>query len=110
MTIELKHSNRNKQKKNTQLISQNKYFKTSLIYSNVAPSKNFFGFEQIEADNLVFDATLIFEEINKELEEYLLEKSIKTDLTASVFDFLEGLSDRVQEEFDQLLKGDTDKK
>ena len=58
----------------------------------------------------MFDATLIFEEINKELEEYLLEKSIKTDLTASVFDFLEGLSDRVQEEFDQLLKGDTDKK
>ena len=29
----------------TKLISQNKYFKISLIYSNMASSKNLFGFE-----------------------------------------------------------------
>ena len=54
--------------------------------------------------------TLIFEEINKELEEYLLEKSYDTDLTDGVFDFLESLSAKVQEEFDELLEGDSDKK
>ena len=54
--------------------------------------------------------TLIFEEINKELEEYLLEKSNDTDSTDGVFDFLELLSAKVQEEFDELLEGDSDKK
>ena len=58
----------------------------------MASSKNLFGFKQIEADNRV-DATLIFEEINKELEEYLLEKSIVTDSIDGVFDFLEWLND-----------------
>ena len=52
-------------------------------------SKNLFGFEQIESDNRV-DVTLIFEEINKELEEYLLEKSIDTDSTDSVLTFWRG--------------------
>ena len=93
----------------TKLISQNKYFKISLIYSNMASSKNLFGFKQIEADNRV-DATLIFEEINKELEEYLLEKSIVTDSIDGVFDFLEWLNDRKQKNFKELLEGEADKK
>ena len=93
----------------TKLISQNKYFKISLIYSNMASSKNLFGFKQIEADNRV-DATLIFEEINKELEEYLLEKSIVTDSIDGVFDFLEWLNDRKQKDFKELLEGEADKK
>ena len=38
-------------------------------------SENLFGFEEIGVDNRV-DATLIFEEIYKELEEYLLEKKV----------------------------------
>ena len=41
------------------------------MYIKMASTKNFFGFEQIEANSVV-DPTLIFEEINKELEEYLL--------------------------------------
>ena len=86
------------QAKNTQKISPNKYFKTSLIYSNMASPKNLFGFEQIEANNKV-DTTLIFEEINKELEEYFLEKNVDTDSTDGVFDFLEVLNNRVQEDF-----------
>ena len=53
---------------------------------------------------------LIFEEINKELEEYLLEKSNDADSTDGVFDFLELLSAKVQEEFDELLEGDSNKK
>ena len=75
----------------------------------MASSKNLFGFKQIEADNRV-DATLIFEEINKELEEYLLEKSIVTDSIDGVFDFLEWLNDRKQKDFKELLEGEADKK
>ena len=75
----------------------------------MASSKNPFGFKQIEADNRV-DATLIFEEINKELEEYLLEKSIVTDSIDGVFDFLEWLNDRKQKDFKELLEGEADKK
>ena len=75
----------------------------------MASSKNLFGFKQIEVDNRV-DATLIFEEINKELEEYLLEKSIVTDSIDGVFDFLEWLNDRKQKDFKELLEGEADKK
>ena len=75
----------------------------------MASSKNLFGFKQIEAGNRV-DATLIFEEINKELEEYLLEKSIVTDSIDGVFDFLEWLNDRKQKDFKELLEGEADKK
>ena len=39
----------------------------------MALSENLLGFEQIETNSKV-EATQIFEEINKELEEYLLEK------------------------------------
>ena len=39
----------------------------------MASSTNLFGLEQIEGDRGV-DPTLIFEEINKKLEEYLLDK------------------------------------
>ena len=84
------------------ILRELKYFKISLIYFELASTQNLFGFEQIEADSGV-DATPIFEEIIKELEEYLLEKN-------GVFDFLEALSNRIQEDFDELIGEDTDKK
>lgn len=75
----------------------------------MALSKNVFGFEEIEVDNRV-DAILIFEEINRELEEYLLEKSIEADSTDGVFDFLEALGVKVQEKFVELTEGNSHKK
>ena len=84
------------------ILRELKYFKISLIYFELASTQNYFGFEQIEADSGV-DATPIFEEIIKELEEYLLEKN-------GVFDFLEALSNLIQEDFDELIGEDTDKK
>ena len=69
-------------------------------------TENLFGFEQIEVDSGV-DTTPIVEEINKELEEYLLDKSTNTDSTDSAFDFLEVLSNRVQEDFNELIGEDT---
>ena len=75
----------------------------------MSTTENLFGFEQISVNDKV-ETTLIFEEINKELEEYLLEKSIATDSTDSVFGFLESLKNRGQEDFDELIGEDTNKK
>ena len=72
-------------------------------------SNNLFGFEQIGVDNKV-DSILIFEEIRKELEGYLLEQSVDSDSTDGGFDFLATQSDRIQEEFDEILEGESDKK
>ena len=72
-------------------------------------SENYFGFEQIEADSSV-EATFIFEEISKELEEYLLEKSIYGDSIDGAFDFLESLTNRLQEDFDEIIGQDAEKK
>ena len=74
----------------------------------MASSTNLFGLEQIEGDRGA-DPTLIFEEVNKKLE-HLLEKSIDTDSTDCVFDFLETLSNQVQENFYELIGENTDKK
>ena len=80
-------------------VSRNKYFQISLIYWKMTATENIFGFEQIRVNDKA-DTTLTFEEINKELEKHLLEKSIDADST-HVFDFLETLSAKVQEEIGQ---------
>ena len=72
-------------------------------------TNNLFGLEQKHVD-IKIGSTLIFEEIRKELKEYLLEQSVNSDSTDSVFDFLAMLSDRIQEEFDKLFEGDSNKK
>ena len=72
-------------------------------------TNNLFGLEQKHVD-IKIDSTLIFEEIRKELKEYLLEQSVNSDSTDGVFDFLAMLSDRIQEEFDKLFEGDSNKK
>ena len=51
----------------------------------MSTTENLFGFEQIRVNDKV-ETALIFEEINKELEEYLLEKSNNADSTG-VFEF-----------------------
>ena len=72
-------------------------------------TKNLFSFKQID-DGTNIDSTLIFEEIRKEVEEYLLGESGDSDSTDGVFYFLSTLSEKIQEEFDELLDGNTDKK
>ena len=69
----------------------------------MALSKNLFGFEEIDVSS-TSDSTLIFEEIRKEVQEYLLEESDDTDSTDGIFDFLSTLSDKIQEEFDTNKK------
>ena len=54
--------------------------------------------------------TLLFEEIKKEIEAFLAGENSSSNSTDGVFDFLSRLSDSVQEEFNEILKGDSDKK
>ena len=70
---------------------------------------NLFGLEQID-DKKILDTLLIFEEINREIEKYRLEKSEDSDSADRVFDFLEGLSNRIQDKFYELIGEDTNKK
>ena len=90
-------------------IYRNNYFKAQANHFVMASSTNLFSLKQVEADSGV-NTTLIFEEINQELEECQLGNSIDTDSTDSVFDFQETLSNKVQENFDELMGEDTDKK
>lgn len=53
---------------------------------------------------------MIFDEIRKDLEDYLLGQSEDLDSTDGVFDVLSFLSEQIQEEFDELLEEDSDKK
>ena len=71
--------------------------------------EDLFKFEQKRV-GLDTDNTVIFEEITRELEAHLGRESDDANSTESVFDFLTSLADQVQEEFEKLLDGDSDKK
>ena len=79
------------------------------VKSLMEMSENLFTLEQIGVGVETYN-TLIFEEITKELEAYLLEESDETDSTDGIFDFLALLADQVQGEFEELLDGNSDKK
>ena len=70
---------------------------------------NLFGFPEKERGSEA-DNTLIFEEITREIEEYLLREHDDADLTGGVLEALTTISVQVQEEFDELLGEDTNKK
>ena len=72
-------------------------------------SQSLFGFPQIGIDS-VTDSTLTFEEITKELEEYLLEESDNTESTDGIFDLRTTLSEQIQDVFDKLLDSNSNKK
>ena len=75
----------------------------------MAWGNDLFSLEQIEIENTSVEATLTFEETHKEIREYLTEE-IETDLTDGVFDFLENLTNRLQDDFDELIGKDNYKK
>ena len=75
----------------------------------MASGNDLFSLEQIEVEKTSVDATLIFEEIHKEIREYLTEET-DTDSKDGVFDLLENLTNRLHEDFDELIGQDTDKK
>ena len=55
------------------------------------------------------DTPLIFDNITKELEEYLLKEHVESDTTNGLFSIVESVTNRLQEDFDELIGQDTDK-
>ena len=80
-----------------------------LVQKTTTTSENVFGFVVKETESII-NNTLLFEAITTELEEYLLRKGDNADLTKGVLEVLTSLSKQVQEEFDELLGEDTNKK
>ena len=72
-------------------------------------SDNLLGFPEKEKGSEA-DNTLIFKEIMRELEEYLLRESDNADSTDGVLEALTTISEQVQEEFKELLGEDNVKK
>ena len=72
-------------------------------------TENLFDFEPSRAV-VETNSALIFEEITRDLEEYLSRESNDEDSTGSIFDLLSSISDSVQGEFDELISSDSDKK
>ena len=97
------------QSKKITLYNRSKAYKIESVKFQIALSKNVFGFEQIDVSSTA-DSTLIFEEIRKEVEEYLLEESDDADSTDRISNFQSTSSDKIQEEFGKLLDSNTDKK
>ena len=71
--------------------------------------ENLFDFQQSQA-GVETNNALIFEEITRELEAYLATESGDQDSTDGIFDLLSSISDSVQEEFFELISGDSNKK
>ena len=90
-------------------IRQKRYNIMSVENLMATSEEDLFKFEQKGA-GLDTNNTLIFQEITKELKAYLARQSDDADSTDGVFDFLTTLADQVQEEFEELLDGDSDKK
>ena len=72
-------------------------------------TENLFDFKPSQA-GVDTNSVLIFEEITRQLEAYLSRECNDKDLTDSIFDLLSSISDSLQEEFDELISGDSDKK
>ena len=63
--------------------------------------ENLVDFPQIEADSNT-NNTLIFEEISRELEEFLLRENENANSTDGIFKFLTEISNQVQEELSKV--------
>ena len=53
---------------------------------------------------------ILFDEINRELKVFLTKESNDKDATDGVFDLLPTISDTIQEEFEELIGSDSDRK
>lgn len=56
------------------------------------------------------DATFLFQELERELGEYLLDQQLEWDSTDGAISFIENLTNRIQEEFDETIGEDGEEK
>ena len=76
-------------------------------------SGNLFDMElewEEEKEEIEIDASFFFQEMEKELKEFLLEQQVEGDSKDGAFEFVSNLTNRIQEEFDEIIGQDTDKK
>ena len=67
------------------------------------------GYED-EKKDLEIDAPFLFEEMKRELMEYLLEQQVEDDSTDRPFHFLDNLTNKLQEDFDEIIGENNDHK
>ena len=80
-----------------------------LVDNFIEMLKELFSSEQKQTPTEI-DSIVMFNEIRKDLEDYLLEQSEDVNSTDGVFEFLSSLSEKIQEEFNKLLGEDNDKR
>lgn len=58
----------------------------------------------------ILDTSYIFDNITFELGEYMLEEQIESDSEGGIFSLTEGVTNRLQEDYDEMIGDDTNKK
>ena len=67
-------------------------------------------FLEDEKKETQIDATFLFQELERELGEYLLDQQLEWDSTDGAISFIEDLTNRIQEEFDETIGEDGEEK
>ena len=63
-----------------------------------------------QKNEIEIDASFMFQEIERELSEYLLEEKSEGDSTDGAFSFIENLTNKLQTELDETIGGDGEKR
>lgn len=67
-------------------------------------------FLEDEKKETQIDATFLFQELERELGEYLLDQQLEWDSTDGAISFIENLTNRIQKEFDETIGEDGEEK
>ena len=65
---------------------------------------------ELDTEPKILDTPFIFYNITYELEENLLEEQVESDAEDGLFSIVESVTNRLQEDYDELIGDDTDKK
>ena len=63
-----------------------------------------------QKNEIEIDASFMFQEIERELSEYLLEEKSEGDSTDGAFNFIENLKNKLQTKFEETIGGDCQKR
>ena len=63
-----------------------------------------------QKNEIEIDSTYLFQEIERQLSEYLLEEKGEGDSTDGAFSFIENLTNKLQAEFDETIGEDGDRR
>ena len=63
-----------------------------------------------EKETEEIDAQFFFQEMETELKKYLLEQQVEVDSTVGTFELIDNLTNRLQEDFDEIIGDYVEKK